>query len=481
LFGYRAIIRVAYLTVTESSLHYVSTRGGAGVRDFAGVVLTGLAEDGGLFVPQSWPQLSERDLIELRGHGYGDVAMRVMQPFVGDALDQPTLARLIEEAYATFEHPAVTPLRQIDSETWLLELFHGPTLAFKDCALQLLGRLMSHFLERDKQRLTIIGATSGDTGSAAIEACRDRDGLEIFILHPKGRISDVQRRQMTTVTSGNVHNIAIEGTFDDCQALVKDLFGDAEFRNEAKLGAVNSINWARVLAQAVYYVVAALALGAPARQIAFSVPTGNFGDVYAGYCASRMGLPISQLIVATNNNDILARFFGSGAYQPDRVVATMSPSMDIQIASNFERLLFEMVDRSGEAVTGAMQSLKQSGSFSVDPEHMDRVGQLFSAKRIGEAETLDTIRDVATRAGIVIDPHTAVGIAAGRLTRKSKATPLVCLATAHPAKFPDAIDKALGSPPPSPPKIASLFEREERYDVVANDPAAVKNYVREYL
>ena len=462
-------------------MQYVSTRGGAGIHDFADVVLSGLAEDGGLYVPQTWPQLTESDLIELGGCSYAEIAMRVMQPFVGDTLDEATLASLVEEAYATFEHPAVTPLRQIDRDTWLLELFHGPTLAFKDCPLQLLGRLMSHLLGREQRRLTIIGATSGDTGSAAIEACRDREALEIFILHPKGRISEVQRRQMTTVTSVNVHNIAVEGTFDDCQALVKELFGDAEFREEAKLGAVNSINWARVLAQTVYYVVAALALGAPARQIAFSVPTGNFGDVYAGYCAWRMGLPIAELIVATNSNDILARFFDSGDYRPAEVVATMSPSMDIQVASNFERLLFEMLDRSGEAVTAAMQALKQSGSFSVDPQNMALVGQLFSAKRIDEAATLEAIRDVANRAGVVVDPHSAVGITAGRLARRAKDTPLVCLATAHPAKFPDAIEKALGSPPPPPPKIAALFELEERYDVLANDPIAVKNYVREYL
>ena len=462
-------------------MQYVSTRGGSGARDFAGVVLTGLAEDGGLYVPQSWPQLSERDLIDLRGRSYTDVALRVMQPFLGNSIDEGTLAALVVDAYATFDHAAVTPLRQLDSETWLLELFHGPTLAFKDCALQLLGRLMSHFLDRNQQRLTVIGATSGDTGSAAIEACRDRDGLEVFILHPKGRVSEVQRRQMTTVTSSNVHNIAVEGTFDDCQALVKELFGDAEFRKQANLGAINSINWARVLAQTVYYVVAALALGAPARSVAFSVPTGNFGDVYAGYCAARMGLPISQLIVATNSNDILARFFGNGTYQPAEVVATMSPSMDIQLASNFERLLFEMYGRSGDQVVRSMQSLKQSGSFSVDPQSLKRAGQLFSAKRVGEAETLDAIRDVSSSAGMVIDPHTAVGIAAGRSVRAAKDSPLVCLATAHPAKFPDAIDRALGSPLPPPPKIASLYEREERYDVLANDPLALKNYVREYL
>ena len=333
--------------------------------DFAGVVVSGPAADGGLYVPRAWPRLSEAELRALQGASYGEIARRVMLPFVGDSLEEAALADLIAEAYAGFDHAAVAPLRQLDPATWLLELFHGPTLAFKDCALQVLGRLLEHFLERGGRRLTVVAATSGDTGSAAIEACRGRAGIDIFVLHPKGRVSEVQRRQMTTVTSRNVHNIAIEGTFDDCQALVKRLFADAGFRDELALGAVNSINWARIVAQIVYYVAAALALGAPARAVAFSVPTGNFGDVYAGYGAARLGLPVDRLVVATNSNDILARFFEGGDYAPSEAVATMSPSMDIQVASNFERLLFDLFDGDGAAVARHMRALADAGSFSV--------------------------------------------------------------------------------------------------------------------
>ena len=334
----------------------MSTRGAAPALDFAGVVVSGPAADGGLYVPQAWPRLSEAELCALQGASYGEIARRVMLPFVGDSLDEATLADLIAEAYAGFDHAAVAPLRQLDPATWLLELFHGPTLAFKDCALQVLGRLLEHFLERGGRRLTVIAATSGDTGSAAIEACRERAGIDIFVLHPKGRVSEVQRRQMTTVTSRNVHNIAIEGTFDDCQALVKRLFADTGFRNDLALGAVNSINWARIVAQIVYYVAAALALDAPRRRVAFSVPTGNFGDVYAGYGAARLGLPVDRLVVATNSNDILARFFERGDYAPSEAVATMSPSMDIQVASNFERLLFDLFDGDGAAVARRMRT-----------------------------------------------------------------------------------------------------------------------------
>ena len=462
-------------------MQYVSTRGAAPVLDFAAVVLSGLADDGGLYVPQAWPRLSYDDLRALQGSSYTETARRVVLPFVGDSLDEATLADLIEDAYAGFNHAAVTPLRQIDSETWLLELFHGPTLAFKDCALQLLGRLMEHFLTRDRRRLTVIAATSGDTGSAAIEACRDRAAIDIFVLHPRNRISDVQRRQMTTVASSNVHNIAINGTFDDCQALVKQLFADVEFRDHFGLGAVNSINWARIVAQIVYYVAAALALDAPARRIAFSVPTGNFGDVYAGYCAARLGLPVRQLVVATNSNDILARFFERGDYIPADVIATMSPSMDIQIASNFERLLFDIFDRDAAAVTTRMNALADTGSFSVERARIAEKAGLFVAHRVAEEETLAAIREIWARAGIVVDPHTAVGVAAGRAAREPGDAPLVCLATAHPAKFPEAVERALKSPPPSDSRIAELFKREERYDVLANDPLIVKDYVRDHL
>ncbi len=462
-------------------MQYVSTRGAAPIVDFAGVVLSGLADDGGLYVPQVWPGLSMSELRSLQGRSYAEVAQRVVQLFVGDSLDSATLAGLIKDAYAGFDHPAVAPLRRIDPETWLLELFHGPTLAFKDCALQLLGRLMDHFLACEKRRMTVVAATSGDTGSAAIEACRDRSAIDIFVFHPKGRISEVQRRQMTTVMSENVHNIAIEGTFDDCQALVKQLFADEEFRTEVSLGAVNSINWARIVAQIVYYVAAGLALGAPVHRVAFSVPTGNFGDVYAGYCAARIGLPVAQLIVATNSNDILARFFDHGEYTPAEVTATMSPSMDIQVASNFERLLFDMYDGDSKEVTARMGALDQAGTFLVEQERVADKAALFVAHCVDEEGTLEAIRDTRKRAGIVVDPHTAVGIAAGRAMHQPGTVPLVCLATAHPAKFPAAVERALGAPPPDEPTIMKLFEREERYAVLENDPVIVKGYLRDHL
>lgn len=459
----------------------MSTRGAAPALDFAGVVVSGPAADGGLYVPQAWPRLSEAELCALQGASYGEIARRVMLPFVGDSLDEATLADLIAEAYAGFDHAAVAPLRQLDPATWLLELFHGPTLAFKDCALQVLGRLLEHFLERGGRRLTVIAATSGDTGSAAIEACHERAGIDIFVLHPRGRVSEVQRRQMTTVTSRNVHNIAIEGTFDDCQALVKRLFADTGFRDELALGAVNSINWVRIVAQIVYYVAAALALDAPRRRVAFSVPTGNFGDVYAGYGAARLGLPVDRLVVATNSNDILARFFEGGEYAPSEAVATMSPSMDIQVASNFERLLFDLFDGDGAAVARRMRTLADAGSFSVEVARIAEKAGLFTARRVDEEATLAAIRETRARTGIVVDPHTAVGIAAGRAAGAPDGVPLVCLATAHPAKFPEAVERALQSPPPGDPRIDALFGREERYEVLANDAEIVKGYMRDRL
>ena len=463
------------------SLRYVSTRGTAPVLDFKGVVLAGLAADGGLYVPESWPAFAPTDFASFRGARYQEVALRVLEPFVGDALDRATLARLIEESYATFTHAAVAPLRQIAADEWLLELFHGPTLAFKDIALQLLGRLMDYFLAQARTRLVVVGATSGDTGSAAIAACQDRAAIEIFILHPKGRVSDVQRRQMTTVTATNVHNLAVEGTFDDCQALVKRLFADRAFAQRYNLGAVNSINWARIVAQTVYYVTAAVALGAPERGITFAVPTGNFGDVYAGYCAHRIGLPIQRLVIATNRNDILARLLATGEYRPAGVIPTLSPSMDIQVASNFERLLFELYDRDGARVAATMNGLAQSGSFALDGACRGRAQAIFSAAATDEESTLATIRAVADTAGVVVDPHTAVAIAAGRRVKGTGAGPLVHLATAHPAKFPDAVQRALGRVPEPPPAIAALAGRPERYATIANDIAALTEYVRTHV
>jgi threonine synthase len=464
--------------VIDQILRYISTRGDAPALGFEDVLLTGLARDGGLYLPETWPVFSASDIDALSGLSYTDLALRVMTPFVGDEIPETEFAKLIEEAYASFDHQAVAPLRQLDHNEWLMELFHGPTLAFKDFALQLLGRLLDRTLTNRGSRATIVGATSGDTGSAAIEACRDRDAIDIFILHPKGRVSEVQRRQMTTVMSDNVHNIAIEGTFDDCQAMVKAMFNNLEFRDEIRLSAVNSINWARVMAQIVYYFHAAVALGAPHREVTFSVPTGNFGDVFAGYCARQMGLPINQLIVATNRNDILARFFQTGSYSKGTVHPTMSPSMDIQVSSNFERLLFDMEDRDGDRIRALMAALDQSGEFDVDAERLAESQKIFTGLAVDEEQTLDVIRDVATGTGTAIDPHSAIGVAAGRKVRRDPTTPLVTLATAHPAKFPDAVEKATGERPELPSRLADLLQRQERYEVLPNDLAAVMKKVR---
>lgn len=462
-------------------VRYISTRGQAPVLDFAQTTLAGLARDGGLYVPDAWPQLNAQELTALAGKSYVETAVRVMQPFVAESLNETTFADLVAQSYATFRHPAVTPLTQLDSNEWLLELFHGPTLAFKDVALQLLGRLFDHILTQQGKRVTIVGATSGDTGSAAIEACRDRASIDIFMLHPKGRVSEVQRRQMTTVLSKNVHNIAIDGTFDDCQAMVKAMFNDLAFRDAIHLSAVNSINWARVMAQVVYYVTTAVALGAPHRPVAFSVPTGNFGDVYAGYVAKQMGLPIASLTVATNVNDILARTLNSGAYEKGTVTPTISPSMDIQVSSNFERLVFDLTGRDGAAVQAMMDDFQATGKMTLTPEQLTKARALFDGGRVDEAETKATIAKVYEDCGLLIDPHTAVGVAAGRRLRRDPSVPLVTLATAHPAKFPDAVKAATGVVPQLPPHMADLFNRPERYDQLPNDLKAVQSYIRDTL
>ena len=460
-------------------MQYISTRGEAPRLGFEDALLTGLARDGGLYLPESWPTFSAADMSAMAGLGYAELAHRVMLPFVADDIPAAEFAGLVTEAYAGFDHRAVAPLRQLRSGEWLMELFHGPTLAFKDFALQLLGRLLDRTLNKRGSRATIVGATSGDTGSAAIEACRDRDAIDIFILHPEGRVSEVQRRQMTTVMSANVHNIAIQGTFDDCQAMVKAMFNDLEFRDQMQLSAVNSINWARVMAQIVYYFHAAIALGAPERGVAFSVPTGNFGDVFAGYCARAMGLPIEQLIVATNQNDILARFFQSGDYTKGTVQPTMSPSMDIQVSSNFERLLFDIEGRDGDRVRALMAALDQSGGFVIEADRRAQTGELFQGLSIDEAQTLATIAAVHAETGEAVDPHSAVAVAAARRARRNAAVPLVCLATAHPAKFPDAVEKATGQRPALPPRLADLLQRPEKFEVLPNDLAAVKARVWE--
>jgi threonine synthase len=459
-------------------VRYVSSRGGVPPCGFEQALLDGLAADGGLYLPHSWPRLDRDRLEALRGASYQEVAATVLTPFVEGALTETQLRDLIDRAYAGFDHVAVAPLRQLDANDWLLELFHGPTLAFKDIALQLLGHLFQHVLANRDQSVAIVGATSGDTGAAAIEAFAGRERMTVVILHPHGRISEVQRRQMTTLDAANVHNIAIEGTFDDCQALLKAMFDDQAFRARLQLAAVNSINWARVVAQAVYYVTCGLALGAPWRRIAFAVPTGNFGDVYAGYVAAKLGLPIAQLIVATNRNDILARFFATGRYSTGEVHPTMSPSMDIQVASNFERLLHDLCDRDGEQVRRLMADFAQRGELSVPAEALGRARELFDAASADEAQTSATMAEVFRATGELVDPHTAVGIRVGRQCRLDPATPLIYLATAHPAKFPDAVRRVTGVKPSLPARFADLHQRAEHFDVLPNDLCAVQNHIK---
>ena len=459
-------------------MRYISTRHGSQGSpeppDFEQVMLAGLARDGGLYLPQAWPQFSKAEIAALKGKPYREVAFRIMRPFVGMAFDEMTFRRLIAEAYASFEAADVAPLKMLDDGLHLLELFHGPTLAFKDVALQLLGRMLDHTLDKRGEHATIVGATSGDTGSAAIEAVRDRRTIDIFMLHPHGRVSEVQRRQMTTVLAPNVHNIAVRGTFDDCQDLAKACFNDLSFRDRHALTAVNSINFARVMAQIVYYFWAALKLGAPEQPVAFTVPTGNFGNVYAGYAAQRMGLPISHFVVATNSNDILARFFESGTMTTSEVVPTYSPSMDIQISSNFERLLFDLYDRDGKALADAMASFRKTGTLTVGANALGGVRELFDAGRLDEEGTLKAIANCRKRYGETLDPHTAVGFAVAQQHRRDPKVPMVVLATAHPAKFPDAVQKATGERPQLPPRLADLMSRTERVDGLPNDVAALK-------
>jgi threonine synthase len=458
-------------------LRYVSTRGIAPVLGFEDVLLAGLATDGGLYVPAEWPQLDAAAIRTMDGLPYHEVAFRVIRPFIdADAIDDAELLALLAETYAVFDHPAVTPLRQMDSATWLLELFHGPTLAFKDVALQLLGRLFERVLAKRGERVTIVGATSGDTGSAAIEACRGRDNIDIFILHPAGRVSEVQRRQMTTVEAANVHNIAVEGTFDDCQDMVKAMFNDAAFRAELNLSAVNSINWARIVAQTVYYFVAASALGAPDRKITFVVPTGNFGNVYAGYVAHRMGLPVERFLVASNRNDILTRFFERGDMSMAPVVPSLSPSMDIQVSSNFERLLFELVDRQGTTLAETMTEFRATGTLAAGGNLQELARALFTGRRRDDDETLATIRAIHEATGELVDPHSAVALGAAADAGDTGKT--VVLATAHPAKFPDAVERATGLRPGLPPRLSDLFDRPERLSTLPNELARVQDFVR---
>jgi threonine synthase len=471
-------------------MNYISTRHGSALGaggspaplGFEDVMLAGLARDGGLYLPAEWPQFSKAEIAALKGKPYREVAYRVMQPFVGNTFDEMTFRRLIAEAYTSFDVADVAPLKPLDDNLHLLELFHGPTLAFKDVALQLLGLMLDHTLSQRRAHATIVGATSGDTGSAAIEAVRDRRTIDIFMLHPRGRVSEVQRRQMTTVLAPNVHNIAVQGTFDDCQDLAKACFNDLAFRDRHALTAVNSINFARVMAQIVYYFWAALKLGAPDTPVAFTVPSGNFGNVYAGYAAKQMGLPVSHFVVATNTNDILARFFDTGTMTMSEVVPTFSPSMDIQISSNFERLLFDLYGRDGKALADAMTAFRSTGTLKVGANAqgsniLGGVRALFEAGRLDDEGTLAAIADCRKRYGETLDPHTAVGYAVAQQHRRDPKVPMVVLATAHPAKFPDAVQKATGERPALPPRLADLFQRTERVDGLPNDVAALKELI----
>jgi threonine synthase len=441
------------------------------------VTLAGLARDGGLFVPESWPVLSPATIASFAGKPYAEVAVEVIKPFVGDSIDAADLSRMAREAYDTFRHPAVAPLVQLADNTFVLELFHGPTLAFKDLAMQFLGRLMDHALAKRGEHTTIVVATSGDTGGAAVEAFRGRAHADLIVLYPDGRVSDVQRRMMTTQDDANVHALAIDGTFDDCQNIVKGLFNHHAFRDRVRLSGVNSINFARIVAQVVYYFTAAVALGAPYRKVAFTVPTGNFGDIFAGYVASRMGLPVDRLTVATNVNDILARTLATGTYEPRVVEPTMSPSMDIQISSNFERLLFDASGRDPAVVRGLMASLDQSGSFTIGAKALANIREMFSAGRADEQETAATIRTLKREANYVADPHTAVAIAVAEKEPRDPATPMVVLSTAHPAKFPDAVEKACGVHPGLPDWLAGLNQRQERQTHLPADQAAIEKFI----
>ncbi len=447
---------------------YVSTRGEAEPLAFGEVLLEGLATDGGLFVPETWPALSDLP----PGTPYADAATEIMWPFVEGSLERPAFAELVANAYAAFDHPDVVPMRRLDDDLWLCELFHGPTFAFKDVALQLVGRLFDQRLRATGRRATIVGATSGDTGSAAIHACSGSEALDIIVLHPAGRVSETQRRQMTTVEADNVHNLAIEGSFDDCQRLVKQLFADRSLRADAGLAAVNSINWARIMAQIVYYVTASVTAGDGSR---FVVPTGNFGNIFAGYAARRMGAPLGELVVATNANDILARFFADGTMESQRVVPTLSPSMDIQVSSNFERLLFELVGRDSDAVVERMERFGSDGRFSLNDDRFRALSDGWGAERVDDDETLATIASVHSDHGFLIDPHTAVAVTAAR---RRGGSPTVVLSTAHPAKFPDAVRSAIGTEPETPPALAVLEELPEYYETIPGDIDELTRRVR---
>ncbi|MBO0345899.1 threonine synthase [Roseibium sp. CAU 1637] len=460
-------------------MKYYSTRGEAPVLGFCDVLLQGLARDGGLYLPETWPQLSPETIASFAGKSYEDVAFAVIQPFVDGEIADDDLMAMITDAYSGFRHQAVTPLVQIAPNQFVLELFHGPTLAFKDVAMQLLGRLMDHVLEKRNMRATIVGATSGDTGGAAIEAFRGSTRTDVFILFPEGRVSPVQRRQMTTPTEDNVHALALSGNFDDCQSIVKGMFNNFAFRDRVGLSGVNSINWARILAQIVYYFVAGAALGSPQRKVSFTVPTGNFGDIFAGFAAKKMGLPIDKLVVATNINDILARTMDTGRYEMRGVTATTAPSMDIQISSNFERLLSEATGRDADAVRRMMNQLGQSGSFTIEEPALGAIRSSFSAGRCTEEETASIIEDTLKTSSYLLDPHTAIAVHVAK-AHDDGSTPMVVLGTAHPAKFPDAVEAACGERPELPPELQPMMSADERQTILSAEQSAVENHIEDH-
>ncbi len=461
-------------------MKYISTRGQAPALNFEEVLLAGLASDGGLYVPETLPTFSQEEIASWAGLSYAELAFKVISPFVNDCIDNADLKKMIDETYAGFNHSAVAPLKELGTNEWVLELFHGPTLAFKDFALQLLGRLMDHVLVKRNEHLVIMGATSGDTGSAAIEGCRHSKHVDIFILHPHNRVSEVQRRQMTTVIADNVHNIALEGNFDDCQEMVKASFADQSFLNGMKLGAVNSINWARIMSQIVYYFSASLAVGGPHRPVAFSVPTGNFGDIFAGYLAKQMGLPITQLVVATNHNDILHRVISGNDMSKQNLVHTLSPSMDIMVSSNFERMLFDIYDKDGAAIDDLMKRFKTE-SVQLENSRWEKVRELFDSYAVDDEATCKTIADVHAETGYLLDPHTAIGVKAARECIRDKAVPMITLATAHPVKFPDAVVKAGLESPALPEHMKDLFEREEQLTVLNNQLSDVQAFIASHI
>jgi threonine synthase len=460
-------------------MKYVSTRGEAPELGFQDALLAGLARDGGLYVPKHWPKLSKTEIASMAGQPYAETAKKVLAPFVEGEVPTADFHAMVDEAYASFHHPAVAPLVQIADNHWVMELFHGPTLAFKDVAMQLLARMMDYVLAQRGQKATIVGATSGDTGGAAIEAFRGRENTDIFILFPKGKVSPVQQRQMTTVQDANVHCLAVEGDFDDCQALVKEMFNHLEFRDRLQLSGVNSINWGRIMAQVVYYFTTATAIGSPEREVSFTVPTGNFGDIFAGYVAKRMGLPIRDLVIATNQNDILSRTLATSIYETAETSPSISPSMDIQVSSNFERLLFDASDRDAQTIRNQMSSLKQSGSFEISAETMKNISAEFAAGACNEDETSEQIKQSLMQCSYLVDPHTAVGLHVAEKHISSE-IPMITLATAHPAKFPDAVKAASGVYPDLPARMGDMMEREERMSVIENDVSRVESFIEQH-